>query len=55
MGDVAEASRGSRPPQAMMRLSASCEMRWTVLTTKMPFSVLFTKSRTDLVEWERQT
>jgi hypothetical protein len=39
----------------MIRLSASCEMRWTVLTTKIAFSALFTKSSTDLVVLERQT
>jgi hypothetical protein len=50
-GEVADASKGSSPPQAIMRLSASCEIRWTVFTTKMAFSLLFTKSRTDFVEW----
>jgi hypothetical protein len=54
-GEVADARRGSSPPQAMIRLSASWEMRWTVLTTKIAFSALFTKSNTDLVVLERQT
>ena len=42
-------------PQAMMRLSVSWEIRWTVLTTKMALSAALTKSSTDLVEWLRQT
>lgn len=51
LGEVAEARRGKRPPQAMIRLSASWEMRCTVFTTNMAFSLLFTKSSTLLVEW----
>lgn len=39
----------------MIRLSASCDIRCTVLTTKMAFSLEFTKSRTLLVEWLRHT
>ena len=50
-GEVAEARSGNNPPQAIIRLSASWEIRCTVLTTKIAFSLLFTKSSTDLVEW----
>lgn len=50
-GDVAAESRGKIPPQAIMMLSTICEMRWMVLWTKMMFSLLLTKSMTDLVEW----
>lgn len=32
-------------------LSTICEMRWMVLCTKMMFSLLLTKSMTDLDEW----
>lgn len=39
----------------MIRLSASCEIKWTVLTTKMAFSLLLTKSKTVFVEWLRHT
>lgn len=55
LGLVAEARRGRSPPHAMIKLSASWEIRCTVLTTKMAFSLLLTKSKTLLVEWERQT
>lgn len=51
LGDVAEASNGNSPPQAIMRLSASWDMRCTVLTTNIAFSLLLTKSNTDFVEW----
>ena len=54
-GDVADARSGRSPPHAMMRLSASCEMRCTVFTTNTAFSAAFTKSSTDLVECDRQT
>ena len=54
-GEVAEARRGRSPPQAMMRLSANCEMRCTVFTTNTAFSAELTKSSTDLVECERHT
>ena len=50
LGEVADASNGRRPPHAMIRLSANCEIKCTVLTTNMAFSALFTKSNTDLVE-----
>lgn len=50
-GEVADANKGNKPPQAIIRLSANCEIRWTVFTTKMAFSLLFTKSNTDFVEW----
>lgn len=50
-GEVAADRRGRMPPQAMMMLSTIWEMRWIVLWTKMMFSLLFTKSITDLVEW----
>ena len=49
-GEVADANKGSNPPQAMIKLSANCEIRCTVLTTKIAFSPLLTKSKTDLVE-----
>lgn len=49
--EVAAESRGRMPPQAMMRLSSTCEMRCTVLWTNTTFSLLFTKSITVLVEW----
>lgn len=54
-GEVAEASNGNKPPQAIIRLSASCDMRCTVLTTKIALSLLLTKSSTDFVEWLLQT
>lgn len=50
---MAAESRGKMPPQAMMRLSNTWEMRWMLLWTKMTFSLLFTKSRIVLVEWLR--
>ena len=50
-GEVAAESRGRIPPHAMITLSIICEMRWMVLWTKMMFSLLLTKSMTDLVEW----
>lgn len=50
-GDVAEASRGNNPPQAIIKLSANCEIKCTVLTTNIALSLLLTKSKTDLVEW----
>lgn len=50
-GEVAAERRGKIPPQAMMMLSTICEMRWMVLWTKMMFSLLLTKSMTDLEEW----
>ncbi len=40
-------------PQAMIRLSVSCEIRWTVLTTKMALSAAFTKSSTDCITREQ--
>jgi hypothetical protein len=51
---VADASNGRRPPHAMIRLSANWEIKWTVFTTKMAFSLLLTKSKTDFVEWLKQ-
>lgn len=50
LGEVADASNGSKPPHAMMRLSASWLIKCTVFTTKIAFSLLFTKSITDFVE-----
>ena len=55
LGEVAEASRGRSPPHAMMMLSAIWEMTCTVFRRKMAFSAELTKSRTDLVEWDRHT
>lgn len=52
---MADANNGKRPPHAMIRLSASCEIKWTVLTTNIAFSLLLTKSSTDFVEWLLQT
>lgn len=49
-GEVADARSGRSPPQAMIKLSANCEIRCTVFTTKIAFSLLFTKSNTDFVE-----
>lgn len=49
--EVAAESRGKMPPQAMMRLSTTWEMRWMLLWTNTTFSLLFTKSRIVLVEW----
>lgn len=54
-GEVAEAKSGSSPPQAMIKLSTSWDIKWTVLTTKMALSLLLTKSNTDLDEWLLQT
>jgi len=51
LGDVAAASNGNSPPQAMIKLSDNCEIKCTVLTTKIAFSAPLTKSKTDLVEW----
>lgn len=48
---MAAERRGKIPPQAIMMLSTICEMRWMVLWTKIMFSLLLTKSMTDLVEW----
>jgi len=39
----------------MIRLSANWEIKWTVFTTKIAFSLLLTKSKTDFVEWLKQT
>lgn len=52
---MAEANKGSNPPQAIIKLSANCDIRCTVFTTNMALSLLFTKSRTDFVEWLLQT
>lgn len=49
-GDVALANKGNRPPQAMIKLSANCDIKWTVFTTNIAFSLEFTKSNTVLVE-----
>lgn len=49
-GDVADASKGNSPPQAIIRLSDNCEIKCTVLTTNIAFSVPLTKSKTDFVE-----
>lgn len=49
-GEVALASKGNRPPQAIIKLSANCDIKWTVLTTKIAFSLAFTKSNTLFVE-----
>lgn len=46
---MAEANSGNSPPQAMIKLSDNCDIRWTALTTKMALSPLFTNSNTDLV------
>lgn len=35
----------------MIKLSANCDIKWTVFTTKIAFSLLLTKSSTDFVEW----
>ena len=50
-GEVAAARRGSRPPQAVIRLSASWEIMWVAFTTNIWFSDAFTKSITVLVLW----
>lgn len=50
-GEVAAERRGKIPPHAIMMLSTICEMRWIVLWTKIMFSLLLTKSMTDLEEW----
>lgn len=52
---MAEASNGNKPPQAIIKLSASWDIKCTVLTTNMALSLLLTKSRTDFVEWLLQT
>lgn len=49
--EVAAESRGKMPPQAMMRLSTTWEMRWILLWTNTTFSLLFTKSKIVFVEW----
>lgn len=49
--EVAAESRGKMPPQAMMRLSTTWEMRCMLLWTNTTFSLLFTKSRMVFVEW----
>lgn len=54
-GDVADARSGNKPPQAIIKLSASCEIKCTVFTTKIAFSLELTKSNTLFVECERQT
>lgn len=48
--EVAAESRGKMPPQAMMRLSTTWEMRWMLLWTNTTFSLLFTKSKIVFVE-----
>lgn len=48
--EVAAESRGKMPPQAMMRLSTTWEMRWMLLWTNTTFSLLFTKSKMVFVE-----
>lgn len=48
--EVAAESRGKMPPQAMMRLSTTWEMRWILLWTNTTFSLLFTKSKIVFVE-----
>ncbi len=53
-GEVAAESRGRIPPHAIMMLSTIWEMRWMVLWTNIMFSLLFTKSMTDFVEWLRE-
>lgn len=53
VGEVAAERRGKIPPQAIMMLSTICEMRWMALWTNMMFSLLLTKSMTDLVAWLR--
>lgn len=50
-GDVAEANKGSNPPQAIIKLSDSWDIKWTALTTKMALSPLLTNSNTDFVLW----
>lgn len=50
-GEVAEANKGSNPPQAIIKLSDNCDIKWTALTTKMALSPLLTNSSTDLVLW----
>jgi hypothetical protein len=51
---VAEANKGSSPPHPMIKLSTSCDIKWTVLMTKMAFSPLFTQSKIDLFELQRK-
>ena len=48
--DVAAESSGKMPPQAIMRLSTTWEMRCMLLWTNTTFSLLFTKSRIVFVE-----
>lgn len=55
VADVAAESRGNMPPQAMIMLSITWEMRWMVLCTNMTLSLLFTKSITVFVEWLSKT
>lgn len=50
LGDVADASSGNSPPHAIIKLSDNCEIKYTVFTTKIAFSVPLTKSNTVLVE-----
>lgn len=54
VADVAAESKGNMPPQAIIILSSTWEMRWIVLCTNMTLSLLFTKSITVLVEWLAQ-
>lgn len=51
VADVAAESNGKIPPQAMIMLSITWEMRWIVLCTNTTLSLLFTKSITVFVEW----
>lgn len=48
--EVAAESRGKMPPQAMMRLSTTWEMRCILLWTNTTLSLLFTKSKIVFVE-----
>lgn len=43
---VALAKSGKRPPQALVSISASCEMIWIVFTQNIALSTLLTASRT---------
>lgn len=45
LGEVALASNGNNPPQAIIKLSANCDIICTVLTTKTALSDEFTNSR----------
>ncbi len=49
VGDVAAASRGSSPPQAVTKLSESWDIMCVTFTTNTWFSVVLTKSRTVFV------